>query len=123
MRVLKPRNKTMNYQSLSFFLGVLLISFSLSAEVPRGYLSDKGPGEYDEILECIVNIEGICETEYVEEVLELCKDCEIPTPHVEPPSALRVWATKWGISLFYAMNGDKEWVSQKVFGSKEEPQE
>lgn len=94
---------------------VLLVPH-LSAEAPEGYVSDKAPGEYDEILGCVINVDGICETEYVEEVLELCKDCEIPTPEVVPPSGFRVWMTKWGIALFYTLNDAKNWISHKLFG-------
>ncbi len=92
--------------------------FLIRAESPEGYVTDKAAGEYDEILECIINVDGICETEYVGEVLELCKDCDIPTPNITPPSGLKVLATQWGISLFYAMNDAKEWVSKKVFGDR-----
>ncbi len=95
------------------------IPFFMRADAPEGYVSDKAQGEYDEILECIISVEGICETEYVEEVLELCRDCDIPTPDIKPPSGLKVWATQWGISLFYAMNDAKNWISKKVFGDPE----
>jgi len=105
---------------------VLLISFltlcSLRADAPEGYVSEKAPGEYDQTLKCYINVEGICETEYVGEVLELCKDCDIPTPEVKPPSGLKVWATKWGIALFYALNDAKNWVSQKIFGDCQKQQ-
>ena len=109
----------MNYRS--FILVCFLLS--LSSLAAEDYTSDKQKGEYDEILQCIVNSEGVCEKEFVEEVLELCKDYEVPPPQVSEPSALRVWATKWGIALFYTVHDAKNWVSRKLFGTQESSEE
>ncbi len=94
----------MKYLSFSFFLVISFASLTITplyAETPETYISEKSPGEYDEILQCIVDINGICEAEYVEEILDMCKDCDIPTPDIAPPSAFKVCLTRWGIALGY----------------------
>jgi hypothetical protein len=60
----------------------------------------------------------ICETQYLEEVLDLCRDDDISVPEITPPSGLQVWFTKWGIALFYRLHDAKDWISQKIFGDR-----
>ncbi len=82
---------------------ICLLSFSLNG---TDYVSPKEPGEYDEHLQCIVDIEGLCETEYVEEVLELCKDCDIETPEKVYVSDFEAWYRSVGIKLAYKIVED-----------------
>jgi len=94
----------------------------LEADIPQGYTSSKVSGEFDEVLNCVVDVEGVCKTEYVDEILTLFKDCDIEAPEeTSPPSALRVRFTQWGIALFYALHDAKTWVSRQFFGDSSTP--
>ena len=97
----------MNYRSISIFLILICaaIQAPLAAEVPQDYISDKSAGEYDDVLECIINIDGICVADYVEEVLDQCKDCEISAPEGIPPSAIEAYLTEQGLALLESALG------------------
>jgi len=88
----------MRYRSSLLVLCITVCNLAL-ADVPEGYRSDKAPGEYDEVLQCIVNVAGVCETEYVEEVLELCRDCDIAVPEIAGPSWVEEKRNEFGLSL------------------------
>ncbi len=75
-----------------------VITFCLGA---TDYVSPKDPGEYDEYLQCIVDVSGLCETEYVEEILELCKDYDIETPEKTEVSDVEAFFRSVGIELAY----------------------
>lgn len=103
--------------TLFFFMRSVLVFLLLGGCIhPQIFAEDRTQGESNDIPVCIATADTICETQYVEEVLELCKDCDIPAPEVTPPSGLQVWFTKWGIALFYRLHDAKDWISQKIFG-------
>lgn len=103
---------------LCLFSFCLLFFGLLNAEAPSNN------SDFDEVQKaCILNIDGICETEYVEEVLELCKDCDIPTPEPREPWTIEVWVRTWGIACLYKYFAFKSWVSEKVYGSSESKDE
>jgi hypothetical protein len=80
------------------YLSAVLCSFSLIGD---SYVSPLPAGEYDKHLQCIVTVDGLCQTEYVDEVLELCKDCDITAPELVEVSDVEVWFRQMGIKLFY----------------------
>lgn len=89
----------MNYR-LNAFLCMLSCAVTLCAtDVPPGYVSPKEPGEYDEVLECIIGLDGICVAGYVDEVLEECKDCDFSAPDIAAPSSIEVFLREQGLSL------------------------
>ncbi len=65
------------------------------------YVTPSAAGEYDEKLQCIIDIEGLCESEYVDEIFELCKDCEITTPEKVEVSDFEAWYRSVGIKFAY----------------------
>jgi hypothetical protein len=86
---------------------------------PKRYIPMKAASAKHSANECI--IDEICETEYVGELLELCKDCELSAPEVvEPPSRVRVWFTRWGIALYYAAHDLTSWIGKRVLGTLQE---
>lgn len=69
----------------------------MHAETPKA-------GEYDEEQRCIIDITGLCSTEYVDEVLKLCEDCDVEAPELVEVSDLEAWFRSVGIKLFYAVH-------------------
>ncbi len=76
------------------YSGICFIGLSL-------YAGDYTPGQYDVNFQCIIDINGLCETEYVEEVLELSKGCDITTPEKAEVSDFEAWCRRLGIKLWY----------------------
>ncbi len=84
----------MNY---IFFLAVCLLGVSVYGD---GISSEVTP-VFDENLGCFVDEEGFCDFDYVDELFELCKDCEIETPEKSHVSPVEAWFRSLGIKLAY----------------------
>ncbi len=59
--------------------------------------------------------DDVCETGYVEEILEQCKDCATHAPEIRIPSNTEVFFRKWGISLLYKYHEYKYWIAGALF--------